>query len=68
MENMTVVKLNGLLKSKTIDENSDDPLPYFACPICGSTNIERQGACDDEHDEMYYTIRCTDCGWNEWRQ
>lgn len=66
-EKLTVKDLNKLLEEKTIDgEANGDPLPFKACPKCGSTKLERGSA--DYHDDLYYFIKCTECEWNEWSQ
>lgn len=42
-----------------------DPLPYFVCPKCGPTSLERQQAWDRERDDRYLLIQCKVCGWND---
>jgi hypothetical protein len=45
------------------DEESSSPLPYKACPECGSTNLE--GSSCNIQDDIVLTIKCKDCGWSE---
>lgn len=47
---------------------SGDPLPYNACPECGSNLLKRSGAIDDIRDQKYYYIECKDCDWSDWSQ
>lgn len=67
---MSVIELNKILEEKTIDKSEigKDPLPYIACPKCGSENLERNKMTDYHHDEIYYMITCKDCGWSNWTQ
>lgn len=67
-EHLTVSELNELLKTKTIDSETNDPLPYIACPKCGSGKLNRSSATDYDRDEMYFIINCEDCGWSQWTQ
>ena len=50
------------------EENSIDPLPFKACPNCGSDRFERSSFTDYSGDEVYYLIKCKECGWNDWTQ
>lgn len=45
------------------DEESSSPLPFRACPECGSTNLE--GSSCNIQDDLVLTIKCKDCGWSE---
>ncbi len=65
---LSVRELNELLERRTIDPDSDHPLPFVACPRCGSKELSRKSATDTAHDEVYYMIDCRDCGWSEWTQ
>ena len=67
-ERLTVRQLNELLEQRTIDPNSDAPLPYIVCPRCGSQELDRKSATDAAHDEVYYMINCRNCDWSEWTQ
>lgn len=45
-----------------MNNNTNEPLPFKACPECGSKKLERgtmmiQG-------EPFFTIKCTECGWS----
>jgi len=75
-ESITVAQLNELLRKKTLDESSDDVLPYKVCPKCGSENILRTNDfivdVEPGDDGMpfhtaapYKTIECDDCGWKD---
>jgi len=44
-------------------EESSSPLPFKACPECGSTNLE--GSSCNIQDDVVLTIKCKDCGWSE---
>lgn len=52
------------------EQNADpqDPLPFLVCPHCGSRELERRGALDEEHDSYYYMIDCKKCGWGDWSE
>jgi hypothetical protein len=63
---LTVLELNKLLDEKTIDRSTRDPLPYKACPKCGSRNLLR--GMIERHDDNFYVIECRDCPWNDWSQ
>jgi hypothetical protein len=66
-ESLTVQELNELLEKKTIKNPiGDDPLPYKACPKCGSENL-RRGELFTQ-DDSYYVIQCADCQWSDWTQ
>lgn len=68
-ETLSIPELNRLLEDKTIDpEASSYPLPFKACPKCGSVKLEHRELYDHKRDEVYYTIRCMECPWNEWTQ
>ncbi len=66
-DSLSVRDLNELLEKKTIKSPLDgDPLPYKACPKCGSEKLKRQEINTD--DDNYYVIQCSECQWNEWTQ
>jgi len=65
---ISVRELNELLDQRTIDPNSSAPLPFLACPRCGSENLSHKSATDAQHDEIYYMIDCRDCHWSDWTQ
>ena len=66
-ESLTVSELNELLEKKTIKSTiGGDPLPYKACPKCGSEKL-RRGELITQGDR-YYVIQCADCKWNDWTQ
>jgi len=67
-DSLTVRGLNELLEERVIDKNDDGPLPFRACPKCGSDQLQHFDHLDAESDEMYYVIRCTDCSWGDWTQ
>jgi len=46
-----------------IDTNTNDPLPFKACPKCGSTKLKRGSI--HIGDDYFFTIECTECGWSE---
>jgi hypothetical protein len=65
-EKLSIPELNQLLDDKTIARDaSGDPLPFKACPRCGSEDLERKEMLDEDHDEMYYAIWCKHCGWGD---
>lgn len=67
--NLSIPELNRLLEDKTIDpEATGYPLPFKACPKCGSVKLERHEYIDQKHDELYYVIQCKECPWNDWTQ
>lgn len=45
-----------------------DPLPYKVCPNCGSLRLKRGSYTDYFHDEIYFFVKCLDCGWSDWSQ
>lgn len=68
-ESLSVRELNQLLDDKTVDSEAvDAPLPFKACPKCGSQELDRRDVTDYEHDEMYFYIECKQCKWGEWTQ
>ena len=70
-KNLTVKDLNNLIEKQTIDYKdmqSGDPLPYKACPKCGSKNLKKGEYMDYKKDESYYVVRCKKCGWQDWTQ
>jgi hypothetical protein len=46
-----------------LDTDTNDPLPFKACPECGSTKLERSSMLIG--DDYFFTIKCTECGWTE---
>lgn len=52
----------------TIDENTDAPLPFKACPSCGSSRLEFYSATDYAHDRVYHFVECADCSWRNWTE
>lgn len=50
------------------DNNSDEVLPFTACPNCGSDRLKRECYTDYQKDENYYIIRCLECDWGDWTQ
>jgi hypothetical protein len=67
-EQLSVAELNQLIDDRTIDPTREEPLPYVACPKCGSADLQKRESLDAQHDEMYYTIGCKRCGWGDWTQ
>ena len=64
-----VRRLKKRLDEMTYDKDAPgDPLPFKRCPDCGEDAFDRKTATDHEHDEVYYIISCTKCGWSEWTQ
>ncbi len=73
---LTIEELNTILRDRTIDPSSNDPLPYKACPKCGSDNLirSRDYEVDVEAGDSgepfhtatpYGTIECKGCGWRD---
>lgn len=58
-------RLNELAKASLGD---DDHFGWLVCPGCGSENLRRDSATDDQRDNTYYTIHCEDCGRSDWTQ
>lgn len=46
-----------------LDTDTNDPLPFKACPECGSTRLERGSMLIG--DDYFFTIKCLECGWTE---
>jgi transcription elongation factor Elf1 len=46
-----------------LDKDSDDPLPYCYCPMCGKQNFSRHSI--QRPDATVYYISCLSCGWGE---
>jgi len=67
-EHLSVAELNALIDDRTIDPTGNDPLPYIACPKCGSSDLKKRESFDAQHDDVYYTVRCKACGWGDWTQ
>lgn len=67
-DKLSVPELNALIDQRTIDPDANHPLPFVACPKCGASNLQRQQAIDERHDEMYYIVNCPKCAWHEWTQ
>lgn len=65
-ENLSIQQLNQLLQKKVIKEDDigSDPLPYKACPKCGNEELYKTS--DIYRDDVYYFVKCEECGWNEW--
>jgi len=59
-----VKKYNELI----FDNESGDVFSVNACPKCGSQELKRQTAIDDERDEIYYVVNCKKCNWSDWTQ
>lgn len=63
---LTVEELNKILISKTVNKNHKGPLPYKACPKCGSENLFRgmeYYVIDSETAVPLKFVECIDCGW-----
>jgi predicted nucleic-acid-binding Zn-ribbon protein len=70
---LSVRELNELLSERTIDPAATGPLPYKACPRCGSTSIQHDEDAfvdGDVSDGMlvlehypFKIVRCTNCNW-----
>ena len=67
-EQLTVAELNELIDDRTYDPTQGGPLPYVACPKCGSTDLQKRESFDAREDELYYTVGCKACGWGDWTQ
>ena len=71
-EKLSVAELNEIITEKSIDFNSKHPLPYVACPKCGSKNLLDKSDVEVDYDEdepslvcHYNIITCQDCGWSK---
>lgn len=51
-EHLSVAELNKLIDDRTIDLTRGEPLPYFACPKCGSTDLQKRESFDAQHDDI----------------
>jgi hypothetical protein len=51
-----------------LDPDAEGPFPYKACPKCGGDDFAFAGSYSMETDDNYYSIKCRDCGWEEWSQ
>jgi hypothetical protein len=67
-EKLTVKELNNLINEKALDLVMSSPLPFKACPKCGSENLKGGEYKDVERDDLYYYIKCEDCGWFDWTE
>jgi len=65
---LTVKELNDLINEITLDPDSPAPLPFKACPKCGSENLRGGEYTDVDRDDHYYYLKCEDCGWSDWTQ
>jgi len=67
---LSVEELNQLIYEKTVDEEAGragEPLPYRACPKCGSGTLSRSTV-EGRGGHVYYIISCQDCGWFEYSE
>jgi hypothetical protein len=48
-----------------IDDRDNSPLPFKACPECGSTQLTRKSFPDYRGDDWWFVIECPECGWSE---
>ena len=62
---LSVAELNQLLTERTVDGESQEPLPYVRCPKCGSDDLKRKQYYDSSNDTVSYNIRCEECRWTE---
>lgn len=55
---------------EVIKDTSDPryPLPFKACPECGSIDLERSSYTDYSRDDVYFIISCSECDWQTWSQ
>lgn len=54
-----VKKYNELI----YDLDAPGPFPYAACPSCGSDRLK--GSSSVYRDDMWFLLRCEECGWSE---
>ena len=64
----TARQIVKLYNKNVFDESSSDPLPFRACPKCGSENLKRSSHNDYQNDESYFVISCNQCDWSDWSQ
>ncbi len=50
------------------DNGASGPFGMKYCPSCGSEKLVFSSALDEAHDEMYYLVKCKDCGYSDWTQ
>lgn len=50
-------------REKIFDEKSEDPLPYKACPQCGSPKLMRNSS--QIQGDTVLSIECSECGWSD---
>lgn len=62
-ETLTAKELNSLIQEKTIDPDSNAPLPYKACPECGCKDLK--GGHVVMNDRDYFVMKCEECGWTD---
>lgn len=55
-------------KYNEVIADPDDPVGVKACPRCGSSDLERSSTTDEKRDEVYFAMRCRECGAIEWGQ
>jgi len=50
------------------DPGAKGPFPLKACPSCGSIKLKYSSHLDYARDDMYYFVKCQECGWGDWSQ
>ncbi len=55
-----------IIDSNLLEEGA--PLPYKACPECGSTKLRGSSYINYSKDEEYFLLKCRECGWRECSQ
>ena len=44
------------------------PFPIRFCEECGSQELDFTSMEDSARDELYFVVRCRECGWGDWTQ
>lgn len=64
-EKLSIKELNALLEEKTIDHDTNNPLPYIACPKCGSKNLNFSSHYDENDSASFVNCPNPKCKWTE---
>jgi len=70
--NLCISLITSIEALVLLHERKNSPIyEYFGetkCPKCRSLKLEACSHHDEGHDEMYYFVKCSECGWSDWTQ
>lgn len=70
--NLCISLITSIEALVLLNERESSPIfEYFGvtkCPKCKSLKLETRSHYNEDRDDIYYFVKCSECGWSDWTQ